>query len=44
VFVVGDLPLYHRAGCQLLDARPATEISPATLPAGATPCRLCEPN
>jgi hypothetical protein len=44
LFVVGDLPLYHRAGCQLLDGRPATEVSPGSLRAGATPCRLCEPN
>ena len=44
VFVVGDLPLYHRAGCQLLDGRAADEVDPAALPAGAAPCRLCEPN
>jgi hypothetical protein len=44
VFVVGGLPLYHRAGCQLLAGRAATEVDPAALPAGVVPCRLCEPN
>jgi hypothetical protein len=44
VFAVPGLPLYHRAGCGLLDGRAATEVTRAALPAGAVPCRLCEPN
>jgi hypothetical protein len=43
VLVVPGLPLYHRAGCQLLEGRSVTETAPAALPDGAAPCRLCEP-
>lgn len=43
VFFVVGLPLYHRAGCQLLADRPVTERDRATLPAGTSACRLCEP-
>jgi hypothetical protein len=43
VFVVTGLPLYHRSGCQLLADRPVTECDRATLPAGTSACRLCEP-
>src|SRR5205085_8195716 len=43
VFVVRGLPFYHRDGCQLLEARPVTELDRAALPPGTSPCRLCEP-
>jgi hypothetical protein len=43
VFVVTGQPLYHRAGCQLLADRPVTGCDRATLPAGTSACRLCEP-
>jgi hypothetical protein len=43
VFVVTGLPLYHRAGCQLLAGRAVTECQTAALPPGVSACRLCEP-
>ncbi len=43
VFVVPGLPFYHRAGCQLLEDRPVTEIDRTALARGTAPCRLCEP-
>ncbi len=44
VFVVAGLPLYHRAGCQLLADRSVTEWERTALPAGTSACRLCEPS
>lgn len=44
VLVVTGLPLYHRAGCQLLAGRAVAECAPTALPQGVSACGLCEPD